>query len=316
VVFALVPLAALLVLVEAAAAVIAGSELSRRPVVAWHGPSPLPPDALERGVDGGGHAERTIACAGDSWTFGQGLSAGDAWPVLLGQRLATDHGMASRVVNLGRPGASGSDVASALAWYFANARADLVVYLAGVNPSPPAAIPQGERHPPVGGWSRALLQRLASYRLLEQVVARARLGAAEWGFDPAAYSPKGGPLSDLGYRREDVKANLAMVDDLATAHAARVLVLVYGLPDEVAARQWGRAALVGALNQVIREAAPAQGLPLLDLQATYRSRGVGREVLLHPETLDGPDGWLDLHPNRAGYEIYAEEIARWVAGEP
>ena len=50
---------------------------------------------------------------------------------------------------------------------------------------------------------------------------------------------------------------------------------------------------------------------MLDIEAVYARRGLDTEVLkFGAERLSSRT--LDIHPNAAGYAVYAEEIARWI----
>jgi hypothetical protein len=85
--------------------------------------------------------------------------------------------------------------------------------------------------------------------------------------------------------------------DVVTREAgARFLLLLH--PDEPAIVRPSR------LSTTLREASPLSGIPILDLGARYRARGLGPDELL-----------IDYqgHLSALGHRIAAQEIETWLA---
>ena len=311
IVYALIPLLLLLGGVELASAVVAQTVLSTRNPTEGFRTTPLPKRAVVRAED----AALSVVCVGDSWTFGWGLEVEQSYPHQLEQLLRqhTD----AQVVNLGNPGASPIRAARALNSYLQTASADVVVYLAGSNTPMNRVTMEDRRTPAPLRTLRPYLRHLASYRLLSQLIARARLKGDDdlktW--DVEAEQQRFRPDEQgqwLEYALGSTRANMARMADMAEAFDYDLLVLTYGLPaplDPYRGQQWYR---FPELNAVIRQAAADNGLTVLDMEARYAARGgVGAEGLYYGEARLSPQN-LDIHPSQAGYAIYAEEVAAWI----
>jgi lysophospholipase L1-like esterase len=306
--FAVLPLLVLVAGVEIAARVY-GNRLSRSRGVSFGVDAELP--ARGKGTFYRGN-ELRIAAVGDSWTFGLFVDPSQAWPEVVQARL-TQSGVDNTVVNLGQPGASPVRVNQALATFFATNHPDLVIYLAGENPTPPSSAGVAYR---AGVFATAehLLEGLASVRLLEQVVARGQARR-----DAILQNVVRGPSREMtelkrwDVRRRDVSSNLHRADLLTTAAGAHLLVLTYPVPHEIADPALiGRQCDVDPLDAIIREEAVAQGLDLLDLEKAFDAPGLGLDALAAgPAVVHAPAS--DAHPNATGYAEMARRIAERVA---
>lgn len=305
--FALVPLVALLAFTEGVCALLGATVMrTRRPPMPFSTLSTNP----ERARMPDEHVRQVVACLGDSWTFGQGLTAEESYPGQLQSVL----GDGAQVVNLGQPGANTLQAARFLHRYLnppagPPGRAHLVAVLAGVNPDPAETGTLSSPPALFLARFRPILWRLHTYRLLTQVVMRARLRTDPLLHNQDWQRARGGDLFDFEERARNISANLGRIDALAMEVGATVLVLTYGIPPSLARESW---VPHGGVNEAIRRAARERGLPLLDLEEAYAARGVvGPEVLLYGDRRLQPEN-LELHPNAAGYRIFAEEVARWI----
>ena len=310
IIYALVPLVLFLGAVEIISAIVARTVLSTRNPTEGFRTEPMP----RRAELGEGEVALSVACVGDSWTFGWGLEVEESYPAQLEARLSQTRDV--RVVNLGNPGASPIRAARALNSYLQTESADLVVYLAGSNTPMNRVTVEDRRTPAPLRALRPYLRYLATYRLLSQIIARARLKSDEnlkdWSVEEEEerLQPRKGQW--LKSALSSTRANMARMADLAEAFDVELLVLTYGLPLTMEPHRdesWYR---FPELNAVIKQAAEENGLAVLDMEAAYAAHGVvGPEVLYHGDSrLSAQD--LDIHPNAAGYRIYAEEVARWI----
>lgn len=309
--YAFVPLLLLLGSVEVGSAVVARTVLSTRNPTEGFRTAPLPNRAVTRSES----AALSVVCVGDSWTFGWGLEVEQSYPhqleKLLQQRIE------AQVVNLGNPGASPIRVARVLNSYLQTGSADVVIYLAGSNTPMNRITMEDQRAPAPLRALRPYLRYLASYRLISQLIARARLRDDEnlksWNIEAEQQRFRLNEQQQwLEYSLSSTRANMARMADMAEAFDYEFLVLTYGLPtslDPYRGQQWYR---FPELNSVIRQAAADNGLTVLDMEARYVARGgVGAEGLYYGDTrLSRQD--LDIHPSEIGYAIYAEEVATWI----
>lgn len=319
IVFSLVPLVALLALTEAVASYLAARALQSRQLE-------LPTSAMGRFVparaDADTPAEHVVVCLGDSWTFGVGLAAEDAYPAQLEALLRGEHGLDVNVINLGEPGATPLHMARRLNQYLQAHGTDVVIALMGSNAdfAESLAIAAGETSPLLR--LRPLLHRLTSFKLLVQLVARGRvtshdiLSTDEFIDKPAPFAGQGSPPPpintarqlDAARARQNVADNVARIDDLSAAVGAELALLTYALPSFAEERERGP---LPAANEALREAARARGLPLLEMDGLYaRHDQDGPQAILGVSLVSGN---RDMHPSALGYGLYAEEIADWLA---
>ena len=304
--YSLIPLLVVLVGIEGVSWVVAEVVLaSRRPAPTQKAPLPRRAEAWEHGP--------AIVCVGDSWTFGWGLTAEQSYPGQLQEKLD-----GVQVLNLGNPGASPIVVARILRAQLQKAPADLVIYLAGSNTPMNRVTIEDKRTPAPLRAARPFLRHFAAYRLLSQLIARARLQDDEdlqhWSIEEEQERIRPGSLEKwTALALQSTRSNMARMADIADLYDVPLLVLTYGLPpslDRLQGASWYR---FPALNEAIRQAAAENQLPVLDMEAAYRERGVqDADVLYYGTERLRPDN-LDIHPNTDGYAIYAEEIAAWIS---
>ncbi len=306
-IYSLVPLLLLLTAVELGARLVGWLALeSRRPQLEEVKRSEKPRRGSEvNELDG-----LRVVCVGDSWTYGIGVENHETYPAQLEAVLDDQHQLQTQVINLGQPGAGSLRIARILRSFLAEGDAELVVWLGGAN-SDPRATAQVEGPGGLLGHSlRPLLSHSASYRLLTQLVARARLRS-----DPLLHSMEHNTgetipfFAALEARREALVRNLARVDDLSTAFGAQLLVLTYPVPSVLPHEDW---VTHRTTNEHIRQGAAARGLWLLDLERAYDSGGDGTRFLLHGDR-KLKRGELDLHPGISGNRLVAERVAAAIA---
>lgn len=254
-------------------------------------------------------AEVVVVCAGDSWTQGFEVAEDEAYPTQLEGVLRGAHGLDARVVNLGRVAASPLQIAQRVRPWLETGRVDLLVYLGGFNPDLPEFFERSSYAGQRRGVLAGVLSRLRSYRVLSQVVTRARLrGDALLGSDDIVRNAGNGP-----YNAASAREGVLRMGALAQAHDTPLLLLTYAVPPVMRGQeQWVRHP---GLNRDLREAAARAGLELLDTESVYDRLDVPAEQAL----LFGSKGWTnyvepDLHPSPVGYGAYAEAVGEWIAG--
>lgn len=235
-----------------------------------------------------------IVAVGDSFTFGQGVDAHEAFPAILERRLDAE------VVNLGVPGYGLDQQLLMLESRGLRFRPDLILVglhtpdvfrstrashgrfakprfrlrggrLELTNVPVPPPLPPGAAPPPPRGLERSRLYRMAAVRL-------ERRGFGEvWDLTRSLFSR-------LAERAEEAEARL-MVLLLPPKHA------VYGSPLE----RRSQAATTGRIAGILRDL----GIEHHDLTPALAGRA-SREVLFHPQ---------DEHFTPAGHRVIAEDIA-------
>jgi len=304
--FVLLPAVLLLAGVELSALVVgAWTREARRPVASRD----LPTYRYPRAGDPGDTDALQIVAVGDSWTWGHAVPPEDAYPAQL-ERMLREAGRDVQVSNLGEPGATPLRSAQLLRVWLDQHPADLVVVLTGRNAQRGAALDGGEV-----SWARKWLRKLASYRLVVQLVARGQVQAdevLERRTDDLRRELKAHPD-----RKREILGELSgleRIERVALAYEADLLVLTYGIPASLQQAEGPLWARLHALHEQTLRWAEARGHPVLDLRARYAALGAGFEVVLHGDELVD-DAVLDLHPNAEGYALHARAVADWVLGE-
>lgn len=287
----------------------------------------LPPEQADRPLPNratsGQRPGRTIACLGDSWTFGVGVRPEEAWPGQLSALLPKS--APQSVVNLGEPGATPLRAARVLTHWMRKSNPNLIILLVGANPDPIESAEAGATHNPLLRM-RPLLHHLASYKLLVQVIARAQVRGESLLVNEAYAQTQRfvrGPGAEgsvppeqarsYAQRARDIRDNLARIDSLATAAGAELLLLTYAVPTGEA--EPPRAGHRDA-NKALLVAAKELGRPILDLEELYSRHAVNADDMLNdPSRLPGQP-YSDLHPNARGYHLYAQEVAAWIQANP
>ncbi len=90
---------------------------------------------------------------------------------------------------------------------------------------------------------------------------------------------------------------------VADAHGFRVVVAPFPIPLALE-----RAFRESMYPRRVNEAAARAGFPVIDLESAFRKAFHGHESLFIPYDAD--------HPNAAGHDLAAREIARWIAAHP
>ena len=307
VLWAMVPLALLLLAIEVGARVVGQAALrSRAPLLEELPRSEKPRRASAPSDDAG----LVVVCVGDSWTFGVGVEADQAYPAQLQGLLRAQHGSEVQVLNLGQPGANAMRSARILRTHLARHHADLVIWQAGMNGDPLEAIGPESTTDALARGMRGWLGWFASYRLLVQVVARARVRSDQLLHNMDYNKLPSAPHFEYREQlRTSLAANMARADTLAMIHGIPMLVLTYALPPELPSEP---CYTQRATNSWIRSAARARDLPVVDMQRIYEDQTVdGPSLMLHGAARMRC-GNLDLHPNAAGYGVYAKELAAWI----
>ena len=303
--FALIPLLALFGLAEAGARLFGRAVLASR----RQDMPPLPdPEASQRPLADDPGAGLTVVCVGDSWTFGMQKRDEQAYPGQLQAVLREQHGIAARVANLGKPGADSFRAARMLRGQLPQLPADLVVVQIGANLDRSPCEEDASAGSMFAWTLHAALNHLATYRLLTQIVAHARV------LDDTRLNDQGGgegvPLRDheaILFHTLDV--HIGLMEDMALATGAQLLLVTYGLPASIPARC---ADTTHVINEWIREIAWRRDLPLVDMEQYYAVHDIPASWTLGAAE-DVPCARIDPHPDARGYQLHAQEIGAWIA---
>jgi hypothetical protein len=103
--------------------------------------------------------------------------------------------------------------------------------------------------------------------------------------------------------------NIGLMEDMALATGAQLLLVTYGLPASIPARC---ADTTHVINEWIREIAWRRDLPLVDMGQYYVVHEVSATWTLGAAE-DVPCAQIDPHPDARGYHLYAEQIGAWIA---
>lgn len=272
--------------------------------------------ALGRGGPAGEVPGLTIACLGDSHTFGLFEPAAEAWPAqlqaLLDER-ATDG--PHRVVNLGIPGQNSAQVRASLDGVLADYDPDLVLVCVGTNNAWSWRADGGAEGPAAAGWEGLRLVKLLR-------LARARVGPGPTG--PSGAGTRGGfeafeafeagteegerwargtdregrafrlPATegeaDASRLERTIAEDLAAVDAALRARGVAWLPVLYG----------NEGASLGLANAATRRAAEELGVRPVETAGLVEALALerGRSHVLHP----------DGHLRGAAYELVARAI--------
>jgi lysophospholipase L1-like esterase len=203
----------------------------------------------------------TLACVGDSVTFGLGADTDRAYPAVLGTLRPGE-----RVVNLGQPGFSTDRAAGVLEGWLASAGprgTTRIVLLTGFNDCahlPGLLAASSVEARPV----RDLLRRTRTYRALTQMLRR--VGPTPRRADgPVPADPAG----DLARCRGAIAAGLDRVEALCDGAGVALTLLTYPVPARFSSDP---ARVTAQVDGILAREAAARGLPLLDLRACMEAR--------------------------------------------
>lgn len=218
--------------------------------------------------------DAVFLCVGDSWT--EGTSApGGGYPARLAARTG------AKVVNLGRSGSNSTAVLAAVREGLRAHRPRAVLVLAGNNDHWNLDGVDAGRYAGWRGRARAAALSLRTLRLAFLLLDRAPGGGAA-----------SGAIDREAHRRLVAENLTAIVRAVRAAGAVPVLGTYFHR------HGWG-------VNEIVREVARAEGVPLADHQARFQALPVEAQGALLV-----PDG----HPNEAGYalmaEVWAEVLGR------
>ena len=252
---------------------------------------------LSRRSAGGSSAQKVLACYGDSWTFGLGVSEDAAYPAAL-RRAMPAAGLGHwQVLNRGVPGFGVEKTAARITDDFnGGMRADLILLLVGMNDVATAARVAG--HETVPAQRTAVLQHSAAYRVLKSLVLSVRQRYAP-SWESAAPNMPSDAFEDR------LKSLLAAVARQKT----RAVVLNYPLPVDPKAPQLLIRGDLDLLSAAQRRAAQSRNVPWVDLQPLF-------------DQMPGDGPWLNnylTHPNDLGYAMMAASLLSIVAqqvGQP
>lgn len=246
-----------------------------------------------------------IACLGDSVTFGRPEAE---YPGLMAKRLSGRLPRPVEALNFGVPGYSSWQGRQLLGSVLRDYHPDLVILLFGWNDHWRArGFPDKMQIPaPQPGRLLSTLRRLRLYQLLNRLAVLAR----------EKISP---PSPLLRVSPDDYRENLRAMIRACRRQGVRAILAtapsglgLAPLPDFFTYLEFvGAPEDVGTLhreyNQIVRNLAAEEAVPLADLDRFFVERGL-------PNFFDQPDKDI-IHPNTAGYQLMAEALAGIVESE-
>ena len=293
--------------------------------------------AGEGAVRGLGHALRrdarlgpagaTIYCVGDSFTYGQGVHADEAWPRLLGRLLHDALGDAApAIVPLAEPGRSSSVALGEVANVLKRGDARLVLVMTGWNANDGDFAAQAERRSRPVPWPTRLdvwLERSRLYRVAKQA---ATYRARTLVLDDVKLVPQTTAMSLYDFRayQEIALENLRAIARLCREARVPCAFLTYPhqplppnpyTPLEYYHMLFGRTPLAEgdylfhdrrpgeiAIDAVIRHVAETEDVPLVDTEPAFDA--AGRHDLFQAD-------WH--HPTAAGHVLIAHTVLDAIA---
>lgn len=244
--------------------------------------------------------ERRILCVGDSNTFGVHLAPEQSYPGQLQTLLDRAPGQPWRVVNLGTPGRNSAEVRAELAGDLERHRAEIVLFLAGVNNTwSPArrhlwSQPDGED---AAAGLEALLQESRTLGVVRMLADRVR---RRWLDDPPRAEVRDGAEgARTGERlRETLRVDLTRVHALCREADAALVLLTYPIREP--------AFVPRDVNAPVEAFAATTGAPLVDLH--------GGLTALFDRYGEGTLAFPDRHANALGnYEVARRVLERLIA---
>lgn len=255
-----------------------------------------------------------ILCVGDSHTYGIWVDPQDTYPARLRRHLARWPEPVV-VLNAGVPGMNSSQVAQVLPEMLERFAPDVLLVMVGVADfwnldSLEVGEYSGWRWVLAGGglWDRSRVVKLARLLRFNLKYGRNPLPAEAPVVTQTPYNWKiygtGDAAIDVGIDmhfsdgvqdivvfRRILRRDLSLIAAQAEARGVMLVLMTYPT----------NAGLYGAVNEVYRQFAPANGLPLIDL-------GNGMSRWASPR-LSEKAYFPDFHPRRAGYEAASRLIA-------
>lgn len=266
-----------------------------------------------RPIDAGGEGLRLL-CVGDSHTYGIWVDPADTYPVRLQRKLARWPEPAT-VLNAGVPGMNSSQVAEAFPEMLDRFQPSVALVMVGVADfwnldSFRAEEYSGWRWFLFGGgwWDRSRVVKLArlirfnlfhgrnetppEVPVVEHTAYNWTIGGGGRAIDVDIDMHFEDGLKDIAVFRRVLRRNLSLIASSAQARGVTLVLMTY--PTE--------GSFYAAVNQVYREFAASQHVPLIDL-------GAQMGAWSHPPFLEIAY-FPDFHPRRVGYELSARIIER------
>ena len=283
--------------------------------------------ALTVGARGAGLARgsaTTILCVGDSHTYGVGVAQQESYPGQLQTALDESGSSRYRVVNLGLPGMSSTEIAARLPEWLDRHRPAIVVFGAGINNLWNRSGTQ--RLPRTLAW----LSTLRVYRLASLLGAALESGPADTSSERPELRRELMAEGNDGERYRNVRTgellvvhegdifgripldeaaarlagDLERIELLTRSSGARLVLLTYASFPIAGRAETTRFGAHQRMNDEMRRFARSQGLTLVDLDDVVRkllAPGVRRSEYFLSE--------LDGHPNALGYREVSLRIA-------
>lgn len=224
-----------------------------------------------------------LAVLGDSFTFGFGVEAEEAYPAVLERLLIEEIGPRFEVLNFGVGGYSTRDELVVLAHKVRPFKPRLVLVGYVLNdPEIDPVQPLSAYFAPVEWWQRFHLTRLIARAANQRAVERA--GGGNYTRYLHAEPRKWG----------SVVAAFARMHELAREDSFEVAVVIFPL---IPAKSW-QSYPFRAVHEQVAAAAHGKRFGVIDLLPAF-SAHPPEEVSLNPE---------DRHPNRLGHEVAARAI--------
>lgn len=263
----------------------------------WHRPDyrPIP-------EPGSGPVFR-IVTVGDSFTWGDGVLAEDAYPRRLERLLwARDLPVRVEVHIISRPGWSSADEASALAARWDRLRPDLLIvgYVLNDPLPPPGAANEALREPthrrrPDEGLSTWLYRHSFLYSLVWDRLENTRQRRAFREHYELLHSP-----DQPGWKR--ARYSLRSMQKLAAEDDVPAVLVIFPVFDF---EDWDRYAYTD-IHHLLRHTGRSMGYEVLDLLPTYRGvEGVRLPVV----------PFTDAHPDELAHRLAAQSIAEFLLKE-
>ena len=264
-----------------------------------------------------------VYCLGDSFTYGQGVRASEAWPQVLAGLLRERDGDAAPAVRvLAEPGRSSSVVVGDVARALAAGDARLILVLAGWNANDGDFAAWREAHARPLPWTVRLDLLLGHSRLYRVVKHALTLRGRTLVLDDVEVVPQTTEMQLYDFRayQEIARANLTRIVELCRAAGVQCVLLTYPHRDALPPNPYshtelyhvifGRTALHEedylihdrrpgeiAIDAVIRDVRDREDAPLIDLQSAFTA--AGRTDLFQSDL---------HHPTPAGHAIMAQTV--------
>lgn len=272
---------------------------------------PAPRPLAAQGESGESRPLRVL-CLGDSHTYGIWVEPEDAYPARLRRKLAR-WPEPVEVLNAGVPGMNSSQVRRAVPEMLLRFQPDIVLLMVGVADFWNLDAFRAEEYSGwrwwLQGWwwnrsrvvklvrllrfnlGRGKAERAASVPVVEHTPYNWRVHAGDAAIDVDIDMHFDDGLKDILVFRRNLRRNLATIATEAEGAGARLVLMTYPTDSP----------FYHAVNQVYRQFAAEENLPLIDLGAALSRWAAPRlaEKAYFP----------DFHPRRIGYEESARVIA-------